>query len=942
MTSSSFGNIIGTQRDQIPKPVIPNYAQTEPNLEEKVNERINENQADLKQFGEELAQIAELRSKNFFDNLSGLEGLLTKVGNIKENREANREARETRKKFKELSQESKDRILDYEFRLQDANDSEKEALLRDLAKEGDEDAFTLLKAQYFPDVEELDFRETKDRFTSLVPSGYNTYIEGKAIYDQNTEAQAELISEDGIELVLTNFYLELSRKGVNINSSSVQRYVNRTLLPKLIKERENALRTWNQGSYNRYTVRRDRDITEKFVDTVNSSQQVTTTDALGQTTTSTVYNGVFDAPDGEGGLFEITMNKLGLDNKAQAVAYFADLVTQPSVAARLDAGGILYFLNSATFIDSRTGATVEGYLNSTFSSEAVRRGNINIFNDLLDKIVETDDEVYTALNERYEQQIRQFKIDNNGEITLGQLAIFEADYTQELINLGLRTDLPRPAFFTGDETSGQGNESYSSKVGVANSVKSKSNFKADWEQLLKNDQNPFPKLNSVQVLAIPGAEAELEKLMNQTIRLTGASEDQAFVKHYNNVLEDLKAGKFDITFDELRPLSPKDIEIDVNRLTSNTSEWMGSEVTNSVFEKRALQNYIKYKDGNFRGEFPAYLNILGNANGMTGRQYAISRLRAMGLLSQNNKFAENPEDKLGLSDKDKKFLFLNANATKNLQLLNTTDDNRSNEKLMLDQLKNGNSVEFFEGKGMISSVLDNLGQGQTIRTVEEIYNLAKSGKATNFGLYGFSAEELIAAVDSGAISLDADFNEDTQSLMAVELVRVQANKSNSIMGALTEADNDWRRLSNLNEIEKAAVLRFFPSLRNMPMNQFHNLQQDIALVYLNDVEAANKSLGLDKLIDENPSLEFLRTTDREGQKVKSPTNKVSQFIYESSDKRPGSEEAAKDERQLLLRNFFKSKIKRGEQVPEEVRRALNFTRRTFNDKFDYLKTYGTK
>ena len=174
MTSSSFGNIIGTQRDSIPKAVIPNYAQTEPNLEEAVNERITENQADLKQFGEELAQIAELKSKNFFDNLSALEGLVTKIGNINETREANREARETKKKFKELSQESKDRILDYEFRLQDANDADKEALLRELAKEGDDDAFTLLKAQYFPDVEEIDFGETKDRFTSLVPSGYNT------------------------------------------------------------------------------------------------------------------------------------------------------------------------------------------------------------------------------------------------------------------------------------------------------------------------------------------------------------------------------------------------------------------------------------------------------------------------------------------------------------------------------------------------------------------------------------------------------------------------------------------------------------------------------------------------------------------------------------------------------------------------------------------------
>jgi len=934
--TSSFGNIIGTQRDQIPKPVIPNYAQAEPNLEEAVNDEITKNQADLKQFGEELAQIEELKARNFFDNLSGLETLVTKVGDYAVAREANREARETRKKFREISKESKQRVLDYEFRLQDANEAEKEALLRELAKE-DSVAFELLKAQYFPDVEELNFRETKDRFTSLVPSGYNTFIEDKSIYDQNTEAAAELISENGIEIVLTNFYLELARKGIDINSGQVQRYVNRTLLPKLIKERESALRTWNQGSYNRYTARRDAKVTELIVDVFNTSEEVTTTDSFGQTTTVVNYNGIFDAPKGEGGLFEILQNKLGFRTKAEVVAYIANLA--PQIASQLDIGGIEHFLNTAVFYDDNTGKTVEGYVNSNFSNEGVRRGNINLLNDLKTKIIEGDDVVYSNLNKEYQQKIRDFKANNNGEISLGQLAIFESEYTNDLRQLGLRTDLPRPSFFTGDETSSQGTESYSSQVGVANSVRSKANFKSDWELELKTDQDPFPKLNSVQVLAIPAAEAELERRINETIRETGASFDQAFSQHYFKVLEELKAGKFDITFDQLRPISPTDVQSDINALTSNSSEWMGNNVANSVFEKRSLQEYIKYKDGNFKGEFPAYLNKLGAANGMTGREYAIARLRAMGLLSDNNKFAENPEDKLELTKEEKKFLFLNANATKNLQLLNTTDDNRDNERYMLDSLKNGNSVEYFEGKGLISSFLDNIGSGQTIRTVEQVYNLAKSGKATNFGLYGFSAEELIAAVDSGAISLDADFNEDTQSLMAVELVRVQANKSNDIMGAVTEADKDWRRLSNLNEVEKAAILRFFPSLRNMPMNQFHNLQQDIALVYLNDVEAANKSLGLDKLIDENPSLEFLRTTDREGQKVKSPTNKISQFIYESSDKRPGSEQAAKDNRQLLLREFFKNKIERGEEVPEEIRRALNFTRRTFNDKFDYLKIY---
>ena len=929
--TSSFGNIIGTQRDEIPKPIIPNYAQTEPNLEEAVNEEITKNQADLKQFGEELAQIAELKSKNFFDNLSSLETLVSKVSDFTEAREANREARETRKKFRQISKDSKQRVLDYQFRLQDADEAEKEALLRELSNE-DPVAFELLKAQYFPDVEELDFQKTKDKFTSLVPSGYNTYIEGESIYDQNTEAAAELISENGIELVLTNFYLELSRKGIDINSGQVQRYVNSTLLPRLIKERESALRTWNQGSYNRYVTRRNAKVTELIVDTFNTSEEVTTTDEFGQTTTVVNYTGLFDAPKGEGGLFEILQNKLDIRTKAEVVAYIANLA--PQIASRLDIGGIEHFLNTATFYDDNTGKTVEGYVNSNFSNEGVRRGNVNLLNDLKSKIIKGDDVVFSNLNKKYEQEIRDFKAANNGKITLGQLAVFESRYYNELAQLGLNTDISAPSFFTGDETSSQGTESYSTKVGNANALANKMQFKKDWEQLLKNDQNPFPSLDASQLVAIPGAEAELARRIDLMMEQEGVSLDQAFVTHYNTVLEELKDGKFDITVDRLRITSPTDITNDINASKANSSEWLGNEVTNSVFEKRGLFQYIKYADGNFKGEFPAYLTALGNAHGMTGRQYAIMRLRALGLLSENNNFAENPEDKLQLSDKDKKFLYLNSNATKNLQLLNISDENRSNEKLMLEQLKNGNSVEYFEGKGLISSLLDNLGSGQTIRTVEEVYNLAKNGNATNFGLYGFSAEELIAAVDSGAISKDADFNEDTQSLMAVELVRVQANKSNSIMGAVTEADKDWRRLSDLNEIEKSAVLRFFPTLRGMPMNQFQNLQQDIALVFLDDIQQTNKTI--ENLIENKKSLETIIGSPKSIDDTKTIDN-LEKYILAANPYLAGSQEAVNDKRQLEIRETFRTIIDNGGVVPDKIRKALQRTRRTFNDDFNYLK-----
>ena len=63
--------------------------------------------------------------------------------------------------------------------------------------------------------------------------------------------------------------------------------------------------------------------------------------------------------------------------------------------------------------------------------------------------------------------------------------------------------------------------------------------------------------------------------------------------------------------------------------------------------------------------------------------------------------------------------------------------------------------------------------------------------------------------------------------MVLGLMRIQANRSNSIMGAVTEG-RDWRRLTNLSTAEQQAILQFFPNLRGMPNNQFQELQADVA------------------------------------------------------------------------------------------------------------------
>ena len=67
-------------------------------------------------------------------------------------------------------------------------------------------------------------------------------------------------------------------------------------------------------------------------------------------------------------------------------------------------------------------------------------------------------------------------------------------------------------------------------------------------------------------------------------------------------------------------------------------------------------------------------------------------------------------------------------------------------------------------------------------------------------------------------------------------MRIQANKSNSIMGALVDADKDWRRLTNLSDTERTQVLQFFPNLRGMKNNQFQNLQGDINEIILDQIK----------------------------------------------------------------------------------------------------------
>ena len=70
--SSSFGIIVGRERDELPGYGVKNYAETEPDLTDVVNDQITENQKDTVNFYNEMAEIQKLIAETPLQNLESL------------------------------------------------------------------------------------------------------------------------------------------------------------------------------------------------------------------------------------------------------------------------------------------------------------------------------------------------------------------------------------------------------------------------------------------------------------------------------------------------------------------------------------------------------------------------------------------------------------------------------------------------------------------------------------------------------------------------------------------------------------------------------------------------------------------------------------------------------------------------------------------------------
>jgi len=818
--TSSFGNLIGTERDEIPKLPVSNYASTEANMEEAVNKQIDRNIADQEEFFKSLADIEELKSQNFFDNLNSLSGLVKNVAQFAEAREKNREARESLKFAKELYKDKQDQFLEFQEKKLDMNEAEQEAALREIAG-GNEEVYDFLKLQFAPTLQGLESDEFTRRYDDFAASGLKSRIQAKNVLNLPTRIDASEAIDDTIENIVTKYLMDAQSKGLNPQSRQLRRHFIKRLYPSLVKEKEKILSTWERISDQQYINQNNKFVDNAIIETVNSKN------GAGD------YDGVYD--DIDTGLIQLVKFKKGFDKDKQALDYIIERMGSDSVRFRLESGGVSHFMNEAKFINRATKKESKGYINAGIGSQGEIDGNMGYLTRIQSEMALADSKVYKTLVTSSQERVRQLRLQNlsDQEFTMA-LAEEETKFRRQLKSQGLDESLPLPNHFLNDETSGVGNETYSNQVGKANKIFDIVNVEKDFiTKLRAAKRDPNLELTSLQKnIQVKSAEYELTQKVNE--RMAGDQNltlESALELEYPKVLEKLLNGDYSSQVDITRPTLPIDIRNDQTFLKDNgVDATMNQKEFVSLDEKRALDQLYDYYESGFKTPFPQYFRSVTHGTNVMPHEYALARFKAMFPGDTSN--MKNPETFFDLTEQEQRFLYLRKNQTKNLNLLNN-DDNTEIEAKMLNSLKVTDNLSYYRDPNSNPFTKPKVKLEEM--TVADAYRKAKAG-ATDFGMFKISSEELIEVVESGGIRVDDVMDEQTQNALVFGLMRIQANKSNSIMGALVDADKDWRRLTNLSDAERTQVLQFFPNLRGMKNNQFQNLQGDINEIILDRIK----------------------------------------------------------------------------------------------------------
>ena len=835
MTSSSFGTIVGRERDKIPGYGVENYAETEPDLTDAVNEQITANQQDTVEFYNEMATIQRELAERPLRNLEALADFSTSASRAIQTFRDRQEAQEKINEAMDfLDKNSTAELYTKEGTLELENAKFDNQLLN----ENTDASLDFLRARNIPVPEDIGIKQLLRNLNTSYFGARSQFLNENGASDIIDSEQFIELHNAADELLVTAILRKARELNIDTDSREFRKAFYNTIYPDIKQRRENNIQSWKNNAnrnFKRINKEKTRDIIVKTLEPYSANGRI---DIDVMTLVETVKNRI---P-------EVKTNR-------DAIEYiFGEVAAETGEDdRRLNIEHLEYLFDGAIFEHSATGVkstiadgdfNFKDTLNSIMQQAEIDRATEVSRGIQADEILAKQE--YEALKDQYPNGIPP-KI--------------ESDFLRDI-------EKKYPHFDASKLNSNNASITTGGDYPNAGRPDGNNQYYKDLENALVGTGPEKLVMNNGLRFQIDKAYGDFSRrVANQTA--VGVELEEAQKNAYKQVEANLLAGKYTQSAVEERQgraISPADILDDKKLLESDTNTVRFNNQYNSIAEKKAL---LQYKAHKLYGDvpFPNYFKGVVRGTKINAEDYAEDRFtatdgyNAIGEIAQRftpNKDGILVDKQFGLTKEELNKFNIKPHLTKTN--VNMLQDPELAEKVLLGFRKEGNELGTYQ---------PNIGFGKKNGdklTVAEVIKRAKRGDS-NWGIFGFSSQEILEATKSGAISKDALFNEETQSQMVFELIRQRSNRTNSIRGAIVQAksggeqtifegDEDigrWDRLVNMTSDEVRATLNTFPMLRDMPTNQFQNLTGGVVLEIENIIKkeeaqdnAVSRALRIDR------------------------------------------------------------------------------------------------
>ena len=843
--TSSFGTVVGTPRDQLPDISKTNYLQTDADMTEATNNAIDDAKADSEDFYQQMVRIRELQQRNFDNNLQSLVNFSKSAAQFVEAREAGREARELNRLERDKLEALRKKYTDAEGNFNIKNADFTKELHENINKDNFDSAVAknLFKVRNADTAGDLTERQLKQELFDKGFTAKNKFLTENNFLLIDDQDAALSLYESTEELFLSKMILQA--KAYGMSDKEFDRFYIKTLAPEMRRRKQAKMQRWESVTDSRAEANQTKKIRSRIVEVIQNRKKP------GEDGESIVPN-----IDGTDGLIEYVQKEKNFKTKLEAQNYvFSEVASMVSQGQNgMDDTDADYLLNEAQFTHSATGESTS-YANSNFKS--TRANSRNLQNAIESFRRDPDKEKVSATNKFNEQMDEVFN-QYDGNPPSG--VVFELMGQWRDIPELKGEDFPEKikAALSREQTGANFGDHPSAGKSQGQIYRARQDMETAMKIIAGKDQGVEQgNLTQPMKFQIDAAVGDLRAKVKAATDGTNVSEGEAVGKFLPDVIKKLQEGGYKDFYKSKILTTAKDYQNDRIDLINDKSLIDNSEF-NSVYEKEALRQMNRFlKSG---GPMPEYFDEViksvkirqDDGTFMNGIEYAIERLKATGgmdkdtgLLTYKKDYAElTPEDYAevgqgGTSNQTKTYNFIEKDRESATKMLNGFAKERQRQSISKNhrgKLSDQENDDYFKKPtGRIIGVIPS--SKLTNYNIESVYKMAKQGY-TDFGRYGFTAEEVIDIVDNDDAftgMANERFTEDYQTYMMLALIRRRANRSSDIGGAQTEAKN-WRRLVNLSPKEQDAVLSVFPNLRDVPMSQFQNLQADVAALILTEAE----------------------------------------------------------------------------------------------------------